>query len=169
MPAARPGPSPAVFAVTPPKNRRTINAVPEMRIYEQSAVIPFRKNGPALEILLITSHRRKRWVIPKGLIEPGLSPAESAVKEALEEAGITGIPGGHIGTYEYEKWGGICRVQVFPLLVREVRKEWEEKYLRERRWFPPAAAAAAVRKPELQKLMANLPDFPEIERLLSSP
>ena len=54
--------------------------------YRQSAVIPYRltdRTGTdfsAVEILLITSRKRKRWVIPKGIVEPYLSPLESATR-----------------------------------------------------------------------------------------
>ena len=69
--------------------------------YRQSAVIPYRltqqieTGPPSVEVLLITSRKRKRWVIPKGIVEPKLSPLESALKEAYEEAAaIRDIPSG---------------------------------------------------------------------------
>ena len=46
-------------------------------LYRQSGVIPFRRRGAAIEILLITSRSGKRWVVPKGSVEPDLTPAES--------------------------------------------------------------------------------------------
>jgi 8-oxo-dGTP pyrophosphatase MutT (NUDIX family) len=61
-----------------------------MELYQQSGVIPYRRVQNQLEILLITSIRRGRWIIPKGLVEPHLSPAESACQEAWEEAGVVG-------------------------------------------------------------------------------
>ncbi len=41
--------------------------------YNQSAVIPFRFRRDKLEVLLITSRRRKRWIIPKGIVEQDLT------------------------------------------------------------------------------------------------
>ena len=58
--------------------------------YRQSAVIPYRLREGRVEILLITSRKGKRWVVPKGILEPELTPAESAAKEAREEAGVSG-------------------------------------------------------------------------------
>ena len=55
-------------------------------LYQQSAVIPIFDD----KIVLITSRRKKRWIIPKGVIELGLAPEDSAAKEALEEAGVVG-------------------------------------------------------------------------------
>jgi phosphohistidine phosphatase len=59
-------------------------------IYRQSAVIAYRRRPRGVEVLLITSRKGTRWVLPKGVVEPGLSPATSAAKEALEEAGVRG-------------------------------------------------------------------------------
>jgi 8-oxo-dGTP pyrophosphatase MutT (NUDIX family) len=131
--------------------------------YQQSAVIPYRLTAqsatepPGVEILLITSRKRRRWVIPKGIVEPGLSPLASAVKEAYEEAGIRGIPSdAAVGSYEYEKWGGRCRVAVFLLEVTEELAAWPEDRLRDRAWLPVAEAARRVREPELQHMFRNL-------------
>ena len=103
--------------------------------FEQSAVIPFRMNKNIPEILLITSQSGKRWIIPKGFVEPNLSPAESAVKEAYEEAGVKGtVYSKRLGSYDYEKWGGICSVVVFPMKVEQELQNWPERMWRERKW-----------------------------------
>ena len=85
--------------------------------FAQSAVIPYRRlDDGTYEVLLVTSHRRRRWVVPKGLLEPGLTPAESALNEAREEAGVLAEdPAGPIGRYEYKKWGGVCDVEVYAV------------------------------------------------------
>ena len=96
--------------------------------YTQSAVIPFRRHGE-LEILMITSRKKKRWVLPKGIVEPELSPPDSAAKEALEEAGIEGaVSPDSIGTYRYDKWGGTCTVDVFTMEVEAILDVWLESY-----------------------------------------
>ena len=59
--------------------------------FSQSAVIPYRLSKNGLEILLITSLKRKHWIVPKGYIEFNLTPFESAKKEAYEEAGVLGF------------------------------------------------------------------------------
>jgi len=62
-------------------------------LVERSGVIPYGRRDGAVEVLLITSSDGQHWVIPKGVIEPGMSAAESAAKEAYEEAGIRGRVG----------------------------------------------------------------------------
>jgi ADP-ribose pyrophosphatase YjhB (NUDIX family) len=94
-------------------------------MYRQSAVIPYRRGPSGLEVLLVTSRKGTRWVLPKGVVEPDLSPAASAANEALEEAGVSGaIDAEPLGTDQYRKWGGICTVQVFAMEVEEEVADW---------------------------------------------
>lgn len=124
--------------------------------YRQSAVIPFRRGATGLAVLLITSRRRRRWVVPKGVVEPNLSPADSAAKEAFEEAGIRGqVLPDPLGFYQYEKWGGICRVEVYAMEVEQELSSWPEEF-RGRAWLTPAQAAERVREPELKDLINGL-------------
>ena len=101
--------------------------------YPQSGVVPVREGTEGTEVLLITNRSGERWIFPKGLVEEYLTPRESAQKEAYEEAGIAGVVGEKVGEYEYEKWGGVCEVDMF--LLEEVREfaHWPEDF-RERRW-----------------------------------
>ncbi len=101
----------------------------------QSSVIPFRVRGGTLEFCLITSIRARRWGFPKGLIDPGESPIESALKEAWEEAGLRGrVIGESLGAYRYEKWGEILDVEVYVMHVESAAESWLEASVRDRRW-----------------------------------
>ena len=44
-----------------------------------------------LKVLIITSRTTKRWIIPKGWMQPKLGASGSAAVEAWEEAGVLGI------------------------------------------------------------------------------
>ena len=131
--------------------------------YQQSAVIPYRRDHAGLEILMITSRKNRRWVIPKGVVEPDLSAPDSAAKEAMEEAGLAGeVSPTAIGTYQYPKWGGTCTVEVFAMRVDRVLDEWLEDY-RERDWLSLDAAAERVTEDGLRRIMRSLPGFLEKE------
>ena len=123
--------------------------------FRQSAVLPYRIREQRVEILLITSRRKKRWVLPKGVVEPELGPLDSAVQEAWEEAGVEGnVSPRTLGSYEYDKWGGTCSVQVYPLLGERLAQTWPERH-RDRRWFEIAEAASRVDEPELKAIITR--------------
>ena len=110
-----------------------------------------------MEVLLITSRRRGRWIIPKGVIDPGTKAVESPSKEAYEEAGIRGrVSSQPLGNYQYRKWGGICTVQVFALEVLDVLETWPESSFRRRQWIGVEEAANAVEELALKKLILRI-------------
>jgi 8-oxo-dGTP pyrophosphatase MutT (NUDIX family) len=126
--------------------------------YRQSAVVPYRVDEDRVEILLITSRRGRRWIVPKGIVEHQLTAAESAAREAYEEAGVLGtVAPDPIGEYEYEKWGGVCAVTVFAMKVHTVLGEWPEAGTRERRWMPIREAARTVKK-DLRPFLLEVAD-----------
>ena len=107
----------------------------------QAAALPVR-NG---RVCLVTSSNGKRWVIPKGLIEPGQTAREAALQEAWEEAGLVGrLQPEPVGTFLYDKWCGTCHVTVFLMDVTEIAQDWPESDLRQRSWLSVAGALARL-------------------------
>ncbi len=127
--------------------------------YKQSAVIPYRIKNNNLEILVITSRRKKHWIIPKGIIEKTLSPSESAVKEVLEEAGVT-LKNNElfVGTYKYKKWGGKCDVKVFAMEVENMLQNWNENF-RDRKWISSNEIDKFIDNKKLLKVIIKFINF----------
>lgn len=126
--------------------------------YTQSAVIPFRRTARGTEIMITGSSSGRHWVVPKGIVEPGLGPAASAEVEAREEAGVEGVVReAPLGQFTYEKWGATCEVTVFAMEVtREIPDaDWEESH-RHRKWVPVADAAALLHLPAFQKMVREV-------------
>jgi 8-oxo-dGTP pyrophosphatase MutT (NUDIX family) len=116
----------------------------------QAAAIPVR----AGKVCLVTSSSGRRWVIPKGMIEPGKTAGEIAVQEAWEEAGLVGVLRPEpVGSYLYEKYGRTHHVTVFRMAVTEVADDWPERGLRERCWLGPAEALDRIEEPGLRELI----------------
>lgn len=120
------------------------------RRLHQVAALPVRWSPQGCEILLITSRRRRRIILPKGWPMRGRSLWEAAAIEAREEAGVLGMidprPCGH---FHYVKLGcpdppRSLRVTVFPLEVREELDSWKEVGQRRRFWVPLDVAAGLV-------------------------
>jgi len=123
--------------------------------YTQSAVIPFRRTKAGVEILIVGSSSGRHWVVPKGIVEPGLSPERSAKIEALEEAGVEGSTGDTpLGSYTYEKWGARCNVAVYAMEVSRILPDdaWEENH-RNRRWVTRDEAADLLNGPAFKALL----------------
>lgn len=122
----------------------------------QYAALPWRVRNDEIQILLVTSRRTRRWILPKGWPMDGLKPTEVAAREAEEEAGVTGIVDKTaIGRYRYMKLlrDGVelpCRVEVFALKVTDASPDWDEMDARARRWCSVAEAAGAVVEPQLK-------------------
>jgi 8-oxo-dGTP pyrophosphatase MutT (NUDIX family) len=125
--------------------------------FNQSGVIPYRKTKDGIEVLLITSVKKKKWVIPKGFIEFNLTPFESAKKEAYEEAGILGTNETiELGFFSNHKSIGICHVKVFAMEVIEILDDYPEKVQRKREWFNIKEASSAVEVREISDMISSL-------------
>jgi 8-oxo-dGTP pyrophosphatase MutT (NUDIX family) len=125
----------------------------------QCAVIPVRRKRHGKQILLLTSRETGRWIIPKGWPMRHRSPAEAALREAYEEAGLKGeVVEPAIGRYTYRKIGkhGAARrisVEVFLMRVHRQLRNWPEKQERSFQWLAPAKAASFVKERQLAKLI----------------
>jgi len=140
---------------THPQSARTRRA-------DQGAAVPYcRAELEEPRILLVTSKRTKRWVLPKGWPKAGESLAAAAAREAFEEAGVLGqaLCEESLGEYTYDKCVGggfiACRVAVFALPVAGVARRWPERGQRALRWCSPEQAARLVREPSLRALLAQ--------------
>jgi len=125
--------------------------------FNQSGVIPYRKKSGELQILLITSIKRKKWILPKGYIEFNLSPFESAKKEAYEEAGVIGANETvELGSFMMNRSIGHCNIKIFSMEVIEVLDEYPEKNVRKRKWFPVKEAAESISIPQASSMILSL-------------
>lgn len=132
----------------------------------QAGAIPFRWEQGRLQICLITTRRnRRKWIIPKGAIERGDTPHQTALKEAQEEAGLLGrlIPE-PLGQYQYKKLGRWLSVQVYALEVQESQEYWDEVNRRRRRWFEADEALEMVSRKKLKPIV-----LAALARILESP
>jgi len=127
----------------------------------QFAALCYRLRKDRPEVLMITSRENRRWIIPKGWPIDGKTPAQAALQEAWEEAGVIGrITGPSLGLFSYEKLLAYderlpCVAMVYPVLVRALDKDFPEAGQRERKWMRPATAAEKVDMPELAEILRN--------------
>jgi len=121
---------------------------------QQVSAIPYRRVDNCLGLCLITSIKKGRWGFPKGIIDPGETYVETALKEAHEEAGLHGrIMKDVVGTYEYAKWRTTLTVTVVLMEVSRCDEKWDESEVRQRRWVTPDVARQLVPRPELRHVL----------------
>lgn len=127
----------------------------------QFAALPFRVVNGNVQVLLITSRRTKRWIIPKGWPMAGVSPMQAAATEAYEEGGVEGKPYPVcVGLFSYQKDLGDkgdlpCVAMVYPVKVKRLLSDFPEKKERRRKWFDIAKAAKKVDEPELRAILKS--------------
>ncbi|CAG5123880.1 unnamed protein product [Candidula unifasciata] len=95
------------------------------------------KDRTEKEILLISStHDVEKWIVPGGGIDPGEESVVAAEREALEEAGATGVVDRLLGIFENKEKN--TRTWVYAFYVVHLEDHWtESKSLdRRRQWFP---------------------------------
>ena len=132
------------------------------RPVQQVATLPFVPIANGFEVLLITSRGGGRWLLPKGWPPGGRDLAQTARREAEEEAGVVGrLHETPIGSYSYDKearqgYRVHCLVFVFPLLVELHLLSWLEQHERQRRWSRLADVAAMVAHRDLARLLSEL-------------
>lgn len=132
----------------------------DTEIIIQAGAIPFRADAHGrLEVLLIRRLHKKKWGIPKGMVDFGQSVADAAQAEAVEEAGAFGeLSHRSVGAFTYTKAGYRFLVHVYLLRVVESRDEFPEHRQRERAWFPLESAVTLVRHPEVGDMIRTLPN-----------
>jgi 8-oxo-dGTP pyrophosphatase MutT (NUDIX family) len=125
--------------------------------FTQSAILPYRIKDDNLEILLITSIRKKKWIIPKGFIEFNLTAFESAKKEAFEEAGVIGTNETiELGSFTLKKYGGLTKIVVYSMEVEKIKDDYPEKNLRKRKWYSVKEASDAISMPAVANMIQIL-------------
>jgi len=72
--------------------------------------------NPDGEILLIRRRDNNLWALPAGLVEAGQTPAEAAIKELWEEAGVRGTATRLLGIFDGRLWDAPSRVHMLRLV-----------------------------------------------------
>jgi 8-oxo-dGTP pyrophosphatase MutT (NUDIX family) len=150
----------------PIKGELSIAVVATNPILHQAGVIAYRILDGKVQVLLMTSRDTGRWIIPKGNIDAGATPAKAAEKEAYEEAGVKGtitslLP---LGIYTYFKKleSGEARaatVEVYLLRVKERLKKWPKKGERKLSWVSTKVAVRLIEEPGVVPLLLRLMEF----------
>ena len=140
-------------------SRKSLKPTFSEQVFQQIGALCYRRKGSKINILLISSRRSGRWIIPKGWKLDKLNNRKSAALEAWEEAGVQGrVSARRVGAYFYRKKKTedsyfTCQVKVFSLQVMKMKKNFPEKNQRKQIWVTPAKAINLLMEPELKELV----------------
>jgi 8-oxo-dGTP pyrophosphatase MutT (NUDIX family) len=114
-----------------------------------------------MQILLIKSLTRSKWIIPKGWPEAGETGSQTAAREALEEAGLGGtIFPAKIGNFDYKKLRPKvtqpCIVYTYALRVTHQHDDWPERDQRRTIWMPAEIASTQVSNVGLSRIIREI-------------
>ncbi|WP_180275742.1 NUDIX hydrolase [Sphingobium sp. IP1] len=106
----------------------------------QAVAIPYRRTPDGLEILFVTSRKKKQWILPKGGVPRGMLPHNAAAREAMQEAGVLGAAQPEpvadilVKKRSGQDMPGAVRFIFFRIAVTTELAYWPEDYFRERKW-----------------------------------
>lgn len=67
-----------------------MTAAPDRSTQDGAAAVPYRLRDGKVEFLLVRTRNNGLWTFPKGHVESGEQPWQTAQRESLEEAGVSG-------------------------------------------------------------------------------
>jgi len=127
---------------------------------DEFGVVPwdYDRTG-ALRFLLVAAREDARWTVPKGRLIAEMSPRETAMREAFNEAGAIGrVDPNPLGRFTYRRpspsgedvWHAAT---LFSMRVNGTLLNWPEKADRKRHWFEHHQALTAIDDPNLRNLL----------------
>ncbi len=139
----------------------TVQCAQKWDVRSQFAALCYRYQKDKLRVMLITSRKTGRWIVPKGWPIDGKTPAECALQEAWEEAGVVGkCADVCLGLFSYLKYleeadGLPCVAMVYPVKVKDTLDQYPEAGQRKRKWVSRNRAAKMVSEPELAQILRD--------------
>jgi 8-oxo-dGTP pyrophosphatase MutT (NUDIX family) len=127
----------------------------------QFAALCYRVVKDKVQVLVISSRGTGRWILPKGWPMDGKTPAEAALQEAWEEAGVIGkVVSAPLGLYSYQKVQDHahdfpCIAVVYAVKVKSLSKDFPEAGERRVKWVGRKKAAKLVDEPELSQILRD--------------
>ncbi len=130
---------------------------------EQGGGIALRRGRDGWSALIVRAKKNPaHWIFPKGHIERGETPADAALRETREEAGVVGDLHGPVGEpLEFDNGREPVRVHYFLIFARD---DTGENDGREKRWLPIDDALRALSFESSRELLREAVDIASAAR-----
>ena len=137
-------------------------------LYESSCgAVIFRDVGSIRKFLLIKNKRSAHWGFPKGHIERGETPKQTAKREVLEETGLhINIIDGYSSTSEYKIAGKVeKRVTIFVASTTDVKTTLQEEEIDDYIWLDYENALKQLKFENDKNILMSSNDFLRIKNI----
>ncbi len=141
-----------VFTLAAERGEENLPASPSASA--RAGGVVFRSRDGVIEYLLVEAKEDpSQWVLPKGHVEAGEQPRETAVREVLEETGVWARVVEDLGT---QSWGVAGRPVVTQFFLMEaVGRGLRKERTRQHRWLPLEGAIAQANFVETRELLTQ--------------
>jgi 8-oxo-dGTP pyrophosphatase MutT (NUDIX family) len=125
-----------------------------MAIVGQAGGLVFKVEDGETRILVVRARKDpSAWIFPKGHVEPGEIPAQAALREVREEAGVEGVVVQALQpALDFASGSESVRVEYFLIAGTNEGGRHER---REKRWLPPDQAIALLTYEDARRLLRN--------------
>lgn len=121
--------------------------------------VVFRRDKNNQVEILLAQDAKDRWTIPKGHIEPGETPRQTAEREIQEETGLKEMDIlNHLGKtqFRYRRQNSLVLMTMHVFLVRakgDTNKLVKEEWMNGLKWFPFNEALDKIEYEGIEKLI----------------
>ena len=121
--------------------------------------VVFRRDKNNQVEILLAQDTKDRWTIPKGHIEPGETPRQTAEREIQEETGLKEMDIlNHLGKtqFRYRRQNSLVLMTMHVFLVRakgDTNKLVKEEWMNGLKWFPFNEALDKIEYEGIEKLI----------------
>lgn len=121
--------------------------------------VVFRRDKDGKVEILLAQDAKDRWTIPKGHIEPGETPRQTAEREIQEETGLKEMDIlNHLGKtqFRYRRQNSLVLMAMHVFLVRakgDTNKLVKEEWMNGLKWFPFNEALDKIEYEAIEKLV----------------
>ena len=136
-------------------------------------VVARERAGGGWEVALVLVGAKRRWQLPKGIVDPGEEPEATALRETREEAGVEADLVAPLDTVEYwyvgtERGGERVRfhkrVHFYLMAYRAGDVRDHDREVLEARWVEISDAAAMLAFPSERKVVEQASELLEGSR-----
>ena len=123
--------------------------------------VVYRHDAAGALMILLIHDKYGQWTLPKGHLKDGESEPAAAVREVLEETGLTGALGPLVGRIDYTvraKRGAVRPKQVAFFLMRAASATatpQADEGIAAADWFAPDEALARIGYPQVRDILAR--------------